>query len=127
MKISLVFYPASFKMPNICSKCAENPPSGYAEEKVMEFTDWTGKRWRTWTLKFPYCASCLETLRKKKLFRGKSKSVEVSNVETRKYEGFLKKKKIRYLTFDFKNEKYGRLFEEANSALLLDKVISQLK
>lgn len=127
MKVNLAFYPTRFKMPHVCSKCAANPPSGYDEEKVMEFTDWTGKRWRTWTLRFPYCQSCLETLRKKKLFKGKAKSVEVSNVDTKKYGGFLKKKKIPYLIFDFKNEKYGRLFEEANRDILLDKVISQLK
>ena len=121
MKVKVAFYPALFKMPQVCSKCAQNPPSGYDEEKVMEYTDWSGKRWRTWTLRFPYCQSCLEKLRKK-IFKGKAKSVEVSNVETKKVGGFLKKKKIPYLTFDFKNDKYGQLFEEANRDILLDRV-----
>ena len=128
MKVVLAFYPIRFKMPQLCSKCAMNPPSGYDEEKVMEFTDWSGKRWRTWSLKFPYCQSCLETLKKKKLFKGKAKSIEVSStVEMKKYGGFLKKKKIPYITLNFKNQKYGRLFEEANKNILLDQVISQLK
>jgi hypothetical protein len=127
MKVSLAFYPTRFKMPSVCSMCAQNPPSGYDEEKVMEYTDWSGKRWNTWTLRFPYCQSCLESLRKKKLFKGKAKSVEVSNVETKKVGGFLKKKKIPYLTFDFKNDKYGQLFKEANRDILLDQVISQQK
>jgi hypothetical protein len=127
MKVSLAFYPTRFKMPQVCSKCAQNPPSGYAEEKVMEYTDWSGKRWRTWTLRFPYCQSCLDSLRSKKLFKGKAKSVEVSIVETKKVGGFLKKKKIPYVTFDFKNDEYGRLFEIANKDILLDKVVSQNK
>ena len=124
MKVMLAFYPTRFKMPNVCSKCATNLPSGYNEEKVMEFLDWSGKRWRTWTLKLPYCQSCLETLGKRKLFKGKARSVEVSNVAMKKYGGLLKKKKMPYLVFDFKNEKYGRLFEEANSAILLNNVLS---
>jgi hypothetical protein len=114
-------------MPQVCSKCAENPPMGYDAEEVMEYTDWSGKRWRTWTLKFPYCQSCLATLRTKKLFKGKAKSVKVSNVETKKYGGFLKKKKIAYVTFDFSNTKYGRLFEEANKDIQLDEVLADSK
>jgi len=127
MKVSLAFYPARFKIPQICSRCAQNPFFGYDEEKVIEYTDWSGKRWRTWTIRFPYCQSCLESLRKKKLFKGKAKSVEVSIVETKKVGGFLKKKKIPYVTFDFKNDEYGRLFEEANRDILLGKVVSQSK
>jgi hypothetical protein len=127
MKVSLAFYPARFKIPQICSKCAQNPSFGYDEEKVIEYTDWSGKRWRTWTIRFPYCQSCLESLRKKKLFKGKAKSVEVSIVETKKVGGFLKKKKIPYVIFDFKNYEYGRLFEEANKDILLDKVVLQIK
>ena len=115
-------------MPTLCSKCAKNPPSGFDEEKVMEYTDWSGKRWRTWTLKFPYCQTCLQTLKKKKMFKGKAKSVEVSSVvETKKYGGFMKKKKLPYITFDFKNKQYAQLFKECNSEILLEKVLSDLK
>lgn len=127
MKVKLAFYPTRFRIPQVCSKCAKNSPSGYDEVKVIENTDWSGKRWRTWTLKFPYCYSCLENLKKKRLFKGKAKAVDVSVVETKKFGGFLKKKKLQYVTIEFKNDRYGQLFKQTNKDILFDKVFSELK
>jgi hypothetical protein len=58
------------------------------------------------------------------VFRGKAKAVKVSNVETKKYGGFLKKKRIAFVTFDFANKDYGRLFAETNKDVLLENVIA---
>ena len=126
MKVKLAFYPSQFRIPQICSKCAKKPLYGYDEVKVIEHTDWSGKKWITWTLKFPYCNSCLENLKKKRLFKGKAKAVEGSVVETKKFGGFLKKKKLKYVTLEFKNDRYGQLFKQSNKDILFDKVFSEL-
>jgi len=93
----------------------------------MEFTDWSGKRWNTWVLKFPYCSSCLKDLKRRKIFKGKARAVDVSNVMTKKYGKFLRAKKLSYIIFDFKNEKFGELFKQINRDILFDKVFSELK
>ena len=127
MKVILAFNPHNFRVPPVCCRCGENPPQGYDEIKVMEFTDWSGKRWNTWTLKFPYCASCLSDLKGRRLFKGKARAVDVSNVMTKKYGKLLMKKKLSYVIFDFKNERYGELFKETNKDLLFEKVLSEME
>ncbi|MFQ6080873.1 MAG: hypothetical protein ACE5OW_04300 [Candidatus Bathyarchaeia archaeon] len=127
MKVKLAFYPSRFRVPQVCSRCAENPPQGYDEIKVMEFTDWSGKRWNTWAFKFPYCYSCFEDLKQRKIFKGKVRAVDVSNVMTKKYGKFLRKKKLPYVIFEFKNDKFGELFKQANQDILFDRVLSELE
>ena len=39
----------------------------------------------------------------------------------------LRKKEAKYLEFTFKNDNYGRLFEEANENLQFDTYISKLQ
>lgn len=77
--------------------------------------------------KFPYCMSFLEDLKRRKIFKGKARAVNVSNVMTQKYGRFLRKKSLPYLIFEFKNDKYGELFKEANKEILFEKVLSELK
>jgi len=127
MKAKIAFHKKNFLVPRICCRCARNPPYGYDEIKAMEFTDFSGKRWNTWTFKFPYCMSCLEDLKRRKIFKGKARAVNVSNVMTQKYGRFLRKKSLPYLIFEFKNDKYGELFKEANKEILFEKVLSELK
>jgi hypothetical protein len=127
LKVKLAFYPFRFRTPQICCKCAENPPHGYDEVKVTEFTDWTTKRWNTWTLRFPYCASCLTDIKKRRIFKGKAKAVNVSIVMTKKYGKFLRAKRLQYVIFEFKNEKYGELFRQANRDILYEKVLAELE
>ena len=127
MKVKLAFYPHLFRVPQVCCRCGENSPHGYDEVKITEFTDWTGKRWRTWTLKFPYCASCLSDLKGRRFFKGKARAVDASIIMTKKYGKLLRAKKLQYVIFDFKNDKYGELFKQANPDLLFDKILSDLK
>jgi len=113
-------------MPQICCRCAENPPQGYDEIKVIQNLDWTGKRWNTWVFRFPYCASCFRDLKKRRIFKGKARAASVSNVMSVRYGRFLRKK-LEYVIFDFKNEKFGALFKQVNKDFLFDKVFSELK
>ena len=37
------------------------------------------------------------------------------------------RKKLEYVIFDFKNEKFGEIFKQVNRDILFDKVLSELK
>jgi hypothetical protein len=127
VKIALFFLRKSLLVPQVCCRCASNPPYGYDQiDALVMGGTWGGKYKGKWTFKFPYCASCFEDLKRRKIFKGKARAVDVSNVMTKKYGKFLRKKSLGYVIFEFKNDRYGEVFKQANKELLLEKVLSEL-
>ena len=126
MKVKLAFgniLMRGFKTPNICCSCAKNPLSNHDELLCLNKE---GRMLYTNKFKFPYCYSCYEKL-KKTLFKDRVRSVQVSNVKKAKYGSFLRKKTLRYIEFDFKNDPYAELFQQANQNGLFDKVLAELQ
>lgn len=132
MKVSLAFIPNLWHVPQICCNCGQNnPPLQQVPIETIEYTDWSGKRWRTWKFNFPYCLSCLSESRKGtsliSALRGQHASVEANFVQSKKYGRLLRKKEAKFLDFTFKNDQYGELFREANKDLLFDKYFAELQ
>lgn len=51
----------------------------------------------------------------------------MSNVIMEKYGKFFRAKKLSYVIFDFKNNKFGELFKQANREILFGRVLSELE
>lgn len=127
MKVKLAFsniLMRGFKTPQICCSCAKNTPSNQDELLCLNKE---GRTLYTNKFKFPYCYSCYEKIRKTKIFKDRVRSVQVSNVQTAKYGSFLRKKTLRYIEVNFKNDRYGELFKQANQDGLFDKVLAELQ
>lgn len=131
MRVDVVFdgQPLSIKVPQVCCMCAKAPPYEYVEVKASDTIGPLVDKWVTLISRFPYCVACSAGLKGKLLFKEKAKGVSVykSWVRTEKIGQFLRKKKIKYIPFEFKNEEYGRLFKEANKERLLEKALAELK
>ena len=119
--------PLLIKIPLACCKCGALSPPTYLDK--VEASDTSSSKFIVWNFRFPYCQMCEIELKKKLLFKGSAKGVTVHKnwVRTKKIGGFLKNKKIKYIPFKFADERYGRLFREANKEILLEKALSALK
>lgn len=131
LKVRLWFVPHRIRVPtNVCVNCERNVPPF-----KMIATEVKGARldkvWRrVHYLNFPYCKACVDDLVKGRLklkgsFFRKKMPVEASPVMVYYYGKFLRKKKLEYIDFEFTNERYGRLFTEANQDLLFEKVLAE--
>ena len=132
MKVTLAFLPNLWRAPQVCCNCGQSiPPLQQVPIKIIEYTDWSGKRWRTWQFSFPYCTNCISESKKGtnliSVFRRQHAPVEANFVQSKKYGTLLRKKEAKYLDFTFKNDQYGELFKEANKDLLFDKYFAELQ
>lgn len=75
------------------------------------------------SLQIPLPQFLLGGSEKKRIFKGKTRAVEVSNVMVQKYSRFLRKRSLPYLIFEFKNNRCGELFKKANEEILFEKVL----
>jgi hypothetical protein len=126
MKMNVAFYfiRKTIVAPQVCCRCLNSSVTNHDELLCLEQK---GHFLQSYKFKFPYCHSCYENIRKKRLFKGKARAVDVSNVMTKKYGKILRKQTLSYVEFNFKNDQYGQLFKEANRELLLENVLAELQ
>lgn len=117
------------EIPNICCKCAKLSPLEYLEVRAADNPGPLARHTLEWIFRFPYCQICARELKKRLLFKGNAKGVSVHKnwVRTKKIGSFLRKMKIKYISFKFTNEIYGQLFKEANKEMLLEKALEILE
>lgn len=132
MKVTLAFIPNLWRIPQVCCNCGQkNLALQQIPIETIEYTDWSGKRWRTWKFNFPYCTNCSPQSRKGtsmfSALKGEHAPVEANFVRSKKYGKLFRKKEAKYLEFTFKNNSYGKLFKEANENLLFDKYFAGLQ
>ena len=132
MKVTLTFVPSLWRIPQVCCSCGQhNPPLQQVPIESIEYTDRSGKSWRTWKVNFPYCTNCLtESKKGTSLFSALMREhapVEANFVQSKKYGKLFRKKEAKYLEFTFKNDRYGELFKEINKELLFDKHFAGLQ
>jgi hypothetical protein len=132
LKVTLAFLPNLWRIPQVCVSCGQQSPAlQQIPIETIEYTDWSGKRWRNWKFNFPYCSNCSPLSKKgTSLFsalKGEHAPVEANFVQSKKYGKMFRKKEAKYLEFTFKNDRYGTLFKEANEDLLFDKYLAKLQ
>jgi len=131
LKVRLWFVPNEIKVPtNLCVNCERNVPPFKMVAVEVKGTH-LDKVWRrVWYLSFPWCKACVDDLAKGRLklkgsFFRKKLPVEASPVMIYEYGKFLRTKKLEFIDLEFTNERYGRLFTEANQDLLFEKVLAE--
>jgi hypothetical protein len=125
MKVKVLWNPTSIRIPNVCTRCARNPPTQNIGTQIRKLGR---KSWQDHYLNFPYCSACFQEESKGSgLFRCKKPAIEPTSVELMKVGKLLKKKEIYFVTFEFLNPTYAQLFREANRHILLEAVIDKFK
>jgi hypothetical protein len=125
MEVKVLWNPLSIRIPNVCARCAQNPPTQYIGIQIRELKSW--KSWQDHYLKFPYCPACFQQESKDSgLFRRKTPAIKPTSIELTRVGKLLRKKEIYFVTFEFLNPKYAELFKEANKHILLETAINNL-
>jgi len=121
MKVKVLWNPMSIRIPNVCARCARNPPTQHIGTQIRELGR---KSWKDHYLNFPYCSACFQEESKGSgLFRRKKVAIEPTSVELMKVGKLFKQKGIYFVTFEFLNPAYAQLFREANRHILLETLI----
>jgi len=126
MKVKVLWNPTAIRTPNICARCAQNPPTQFIGTQIRELK--SHKSWQDHYLNFPYCSTCFQEESKGGgFFRRKKPAIEPTSVELTRVGKLFRKKEIYFVTFEFLNPRYAQLFREANKHILLEKTIENLK
>lgn len=121
-KVKIGFLTRDLSIPQVCCRCCSPLVAGTDIIFNWQYLSWNAKRIVTWSFSFPYCKECLAKIKKRRLFKGKDRAVGVSEIKVVGYGSLLRRKKLPYATFKFKNDKYGELFREANKDRLFEEV-----
>lgn len=126
MKVKVLWNPMSIRIPNVCARCAQNPPTQFIGTQIRELKSRTS--WQDHYLNFPYCSACFQEESKGGgLFKRKKSAIKRTSVELVRVGKLFRKKEIYFVTFEFLNPRYAQLFRETNKHILLETVIDNLR
>jgi len=125
MEVKVLWNPLSIRIPNVCVRCAQNPPTKYVGTQIRELKGRAG--WQDHYLNFPYCSACFqEECKGSGFFKRKTPAIKPTSIELTRVGKVFRKTEIYFVTFEFLNQKYAELFKEANKHILLETAINNI-